>query len=108
METTRTTWRSVRSGAIKELRERLKGDDWTDEPHDIVHEVADSHVPVYSSELAEVLADEPGIGCRELELPTGETGFWQTIQIAIYEELSEELWEEHRRLSDEREEAEED
>lgn len=65
-------------------------------PDDSLHEIADSCVPVYYSELAEVLADDNSLGFGPEDLPADPDGnVWKNLQAAIYERLrqvAEEAW----------------
>ncbi len=57
-------------------------------PEDELHEYADSAVPVYNRELAELLADDPGLATLdEPDLVPADADIWKRIQIAIYERL---------------------
>lgn len=58
-------------------------------PEDRISEMADSHVPIYYSELAQCLADDTSLAELEDEgLAEGVTDVFKRIQIAIYERLS--------------------
>lgn len=61
-------------------------------PEDVITEIADSHVPIYHSQLAELLADCPSLGDGPDDpglLPHGdELTVWRILQVAIYERLN--------------------
>ncbi len=60
-----------------------------DYPEDYITEMADNHVPIYYSAIAQCLADDTSLA--ELEddgLAEGVTDVFKRIQIAIYERLS--------------------
>jgi hypothetical protein len=60
-----------------------------DYPEDYVTEMADNHVPIYYSDIAQCLADETSLAELEDEgLAEGVTDVFKRIQIAIYERLS--------------------
>ena len=93
--------------ASRELRERYR--DYPDEfyqgePHDVIHEIADSSVPVYTSDRFELIASEPNIAIRDLEWAEGVTDFVQLAGIAIFEAIEEALWETWREIEAERDE----
>ena len=60
-----------------------------DYPEDYVTEMADNHVPIYYSDIAQCLADDTSLAELEDEgLAEGVTDVFKRIQIAIYERLS--------------------
>ena len=60
-----------------------------DYPEDYVTEMADNHVPIYYSAIAQCLADDTSLAELEDEgLAEGVTDVFKRIQIAIYERLS--------------------
>ncbi len=60
-----------------------------DYPEDRVAELADSYVPVYYYELAQLLAGDTGLAEPEdTGLVEGVTDVWQILQTSVYERLS--------------------
>ena len=60
-----------------------------DYPEDYITEMADNHVPIYYSDIAQCLADDTSLAELEDEgLAEGVTDVFKRIQIAIYERLS--------------------
>jgi hypothetical protein len=60
-----------------------------DYPEDYITEMADNHVPIYYSAIAQCLADDTSLAELEDEgLAEGVTDVFKRIQIAIYERLS--------------------
>ena len=60
-----------------------------DYPEDRITEMADGYVPVYYSELAQLLAGNIGLAQPDdLGLIEGVTDVWKIIQASIYERLS--------------------
>lgn len=95
-------------GARQELREYLE--DWTeddfeqDEPHDIIHEIADSNVPVYTSDLMQLAADYLPLATNEPELGPAFDGSPTPTNIVaanVYDTITEDLWEEYSKIKDE-------
>lgn len=81
-------------------------------PEDRLHEEADSHVPIYNSTLAELLADDPGLATLDDPgLVSPDADIWKRIQVAIYERLTQEasewLQSAKQEADDEEEEEEE-
>lgn len=86
------------SKTMHDLTERVEDDikdqfeAMIEDPHysDTLHEICDGAIPIYNSELAACLADDPGLA--EVDdpglLPTNPS-VWQIIQTAIYEQLSQ-------------------
>lgn len=76
-------------GELRERRDEIAGD----ESHDVIHEIADSFVPVYYTDIFAVLAELP---CWELSDPgiaEGVTDISQLAQIHIYDAISQDLFE---------------
>ncbi len=99
----------LRDGAKAELRERFNdfpGEFDGGEPHDVIHEIADSSVPVYNVELVE-LAGIPEVGHHETELPPAFDGTPTIINVAataVFELLEAALWDEWREIEAEKDE----
>lgn len=94
--------------ARQELRERLE--DWgeddfeQDEPHDIIHEIADSNVPVYTSDLMQLAADDLSLATNEPELGPAFDGSPTPTNIVaanVYDAITEDLWKEYSKIKDE-------
>src|SRR5438874_7765732 len=105
-----TTLTSVEREARDELRDRWTNyrDDFDGGcESDVIHEIADSCVPVYTSTLLELAAGDNGLATDTPELGPafdGEPTPVNVIAANVYERLTEVLWEEWRELdSDERE-----
>jgi|GEM_PF-3341164 len=94
------------ASARAELRERWAGyrDDFGprhDEPHDLIHEIADGCVPVYTSQLLSLAA-----GCNELATATPELGPAfdgaptpvNIIAANVFEAIEAALWDEWEAL----------
>ena len=93
----------------QELRERLSGEGWTNAPHDIIHEIADSNVPVYNHDILKMASEEYDLSLAEPELGPAFDGTPTPVNIIaanIFEALEAECWEEHKAMSDRREESE--
>jgi hypothetical protein len=89
--------------AQSELRER-----WTnyrDEfepygPNDVIHEIADSSVPVYTGDRIDVFASDYSLASRDLELAGPDMSIIDLMGIAIYEAISEALWDTWREIEE--------
>jgi hypothetical protein len=102
----RTTLTALESDARDELRDRWTNyrDDFAGGcESDVIHEVADSCVPVYTSQLLELAngdnclaTDEPEIGPAFDGTPTPVN----IIAANVYERLTAVLWEEWREIED--------
>ena len=58
-------------------------------PEDLIHELADSYVPIYYNDIAQCLVDDTSLAELDDEgLAEGVTDVFKRIQIAIYERLS--------------------
>jgi hypothetical protein len=81
--------------AIEDFWDRLNDDEWTTEcdVYDLIHEIADSHVPIYYSQVLEVARSDLWLVTTQPEL---WPAFWTAspvhfLMTNIYEYLSEEL-----------------
>ena len=52
-----TTLRELEKDVLDELRERLQDNPWNNDEYDIIHEVADSNTPIYTSDILKLAAD---------------------------------------------------
>ena len=91
-----TTLREILNDAADELR-----DQWSDLSHrerrdlDVIHEIADSNVPIYTSDLLEVAAADISMACNEPELGPAFDGSptpTNIIAANIYEALTDHLY----------------
>jgi len=91
-----TTLREILNDAADELR-----DQWSDLSHrerrdlDVIHEIADSNVPVYTSDLLEVAAADINMATLEPELGPAFDGSPTPANIIaanIYEAISNHLY----------------
>lgn len=101
--------------AIEELREWRKEHPECDEPHDQIHAIADSSVPVYTHQLLQLAADNCHLATDEPELgPANGCNFDGTpspvniIAANVYEHIEAALWEAWREMEDETEDEEDD
>lgn len=108
----RSKWDTLATDARQELRERFR--DYPEgfyqgEPHDVIHEIADSSVPVYTLDRFALLAD-PDVGGRTISdaglLPAGGS-LAEIVGVYIFDALEEVLWDEWREMESEQAEAEE-
>jgi hypothetical protein len=98
-----------------ELREWRDDHPDDDEPHDVIHEIADGSVPVYTAELLRLAADNIHLAVDEPELgPANGCNFDGTpspiniIAANIFEHIEQALWEEWQTILDEEAEADDD
>jgi len=99
-----THLQQIITSAKEELRENFHEHEF---PEDLVHEVADSHVPIYSHDLM-TLGSDPQIFFHENELPPafdGQPTLNNIVATAVYELISEALYEELYKLQQELDEA---
>jgi len=88
-----TTLRELVKGAIDELKDY--GLNSWDEPHDAISEISDSNVPVYTSNILQLAADNIELATDKPELGPAFDGSPTPINIIaanIYEYLESELW----------------
>lgn len=92
----------VKNDAREELTDLFTQD--PEHPHleDLVHEVADSHVPVYTADLIALFDDDAALLFTEPELGHGNAGdnMVGKAQAIIYEALTEDLYEHLTNLRD--------
>jgi hypothetical protein len=87
---------SILADAREELRDRYEN--YRDEfhqgdPHDVIHEIADSSVPIYYSDIFAVIADLPGYDLSDPGIAEGVTDLSKLAQIHIYDAISMHLFE---------------
>ncbi|ATX80152.1 hypothetical protein Ga0123461_1739 [Mariprofundus aestuarium] len=96
----------IKATAISELEERFNSDPEMQYPEDMVSEIADSSVPIYTYELALVAQSSMDVMLHENELPPAFDGtptITNQIATAIYEIVQEELYERLYELQQEHE-----
>lgn len=70
---------------------------------DVIHEVADGHVPCYTSQLLELANDDNSLATDEPELCPAFDGTATPVNIIaanVYEKLTAALWDEWREIED--------
>jgi len=101
-----STIEQIKSDALEELEERFKAEPDMPYPEDMVHEIADSSVPVYTYELAKIAQASIDVMLHENELPPAFDGtptVTNQIATAIYEIVQEGLYEKLNELQQEHE-----
>jgi len=91
-----TTIEQIKEIALEELEERFKAEPDMAYPEDMVSEIADSSVPVYTYDLAQVAQSSMDVLLHENELPPafdGSPTVTNLIATAIYELVQEALYE---------------
>ena len=90
--------------AIEELEDNLNDDIFeSDAPHDTISEIADSAVPVYSSDLLQLAADNLELAITEPELGPafdGEPTPTNIIAANIQETIERALWDKYQELKE--------
>jgi len=105
-----STIEEIKSTALEELEERFKEEPDMQYPEDMVSELSDSSVPVYTHELITIAQNSTEVMYHENELPPafgGEHTIPNIIATAIYEIVQENLYERLHELQQEYE-AEQD
>lgn len=95
-------------GARTELRERWANyrDEFgprADEPHDVIHELADSCVPVYTSDLLALANEDNGLATDEPEISPAFDGSptpTNIIAANVFERIEAALWDEWSKIED--------
>ena len=99
-----TTLREILKDAEEELRDRWNDLDTCQRRDlDIIHEIADSNVPIYNSDILEVAADNLYMATNEPELGPAFDGSPTPVNIIaanIYEAITERLYEVARELQE--------
>ena len=96
--------------ARKELRDRIKEDPIEDEPHDVIHEIADGSVPIYAYDIIQAAAEDVRLATAEPEIGPAFDGTptpTNIIAANIFEAIEAALWDEWEDIQTERVEAEE-
>lgn len=92
--------KNLQQEAAEELRERVReeADGARDiiHPSDLIHEIADANVPVYTADLAAMAYEEPSLLLAEPETGPGTAGenALGYLQAAVYDALRHHLTEE--------------
>lgn len=102
MATDHPTLSDILAEARAELRDR-----WTeyrddfgprqDEPHDVIHEIADGSVPVYTSDLLQLAAESNELATATPELGPAFDGSPTPVNVVaanVFETIEGALWEE--------------
>src|SRR4051794_32880363 len=100
--TNATNLRTILDDVRAELRDRWENyrGEFGNDPHDVIHEIADSSVPVYTSDLLELSCDGPSLATDEPEV-VGADYFGTALAIIVgnvYERISVALFEEWERI----------
>lgn len=107
------TFYQAKKDVREQLREAFEGvplDDrsyWLDDCHDVIFEIADSNVPVYTSTIMQYAAEDINLATDEPEIGPAFDGAPTPVNIVaanIYDALSMECWEELRDLEEEHDE----
>lgn len=106
-----STIEQIKSDALEELEARFKDEPDIQYPEDMVSEIADCSVPVYTYELAKIAQSSIDVMLHENELPPAFDGtptVTNQIATAIYEIVQEELYEKLQELQNEHEASQEE
>jgi len=101
-----STIEQIKFDALEELDARFKDEPDMQYPEDMVSEIADSSVPVYTYELAKIAQSSMDVMLHENELPPAFDGtptITNQIATAIYEIVQEGLSERLQELQNEHE-----
>ena len=90
------------AGALNELRDRWADyrDEFgagADEPHDVIHEIADGAVPVYAADLLKLACEDNGLATDTPELGPAFDGSPTPANIIaanVFERIEAALWNE--------------
>ena len=81
--------------AISELREWQQDYQEEDEPHDTIHEIADSSVPIYTGDLLRLAAENLQLATNEPEIGPAFDGTPTPVNIIaanVFEHIETALW----------------
>jgi hypothetical protein len=98
------TFHIVGNAMLKELEERKDEIFGNEYPEDVLHEIVDSNVPIYHSDLADILSDDNSFAfVDDAGLMPEHPDVYQIISISIYEKLSDiaYLWFEDNKVENE-------
>lgn len=104
-----TTLDELKTDACGELDEHIERQDWSrdetesflDQPHDTIHEIADSGIPIYNATLLELAANDNELALSEPELGPAFDGTATPINIIaanVFEAIEAALWDRVREL----------
>lgn len=97
-----TTIEQLKADVDEEVRSTHKQGYMNKYPEDSLHEIADSHVPIYYSTLTEMLAGDGSLAYVEDEgLCDPTKGVHHMIQVAIYEHLLQQAHETWQAIQEE-------
>ena len=86
----RMTFEIVKDGlldALQESKDEIFGSQY---PEDVLHEIVDSNVPIYHSDLADILSGDNSFAfVEDAGLIPQHPDVYQIISISIYERLSD-------------------
>jgi len=102
-----STIEQIKTDALEELEERFKAEPDMPYPEDMLAEIADSSVPIYHYQLAEVAQSSMDVLLHENELGPAFDGTPTVVNLiatAIYEIVQEALYEKLYELQQEYEE----
>lgn len=63
------------------------------DPDEALFEAADSAVPAYNSDRAEILAEHPSVGYHEIDFASGHEDLWTLLGYVIFKEIRDHLHE---------------
>ena len=98
-------YQEMLNSAVEELKERLQ-DSPNDDEGDLIHEIADSHTPIYNYDILQMAANNMFLALDEPDIGPAFDGSPTPINIIaanIYEAIEQELWD---KLEDIKEEIE--
>ena len=84
--------------ALKESKDEIFGSQY---PEDMLHEIVDSNVPIYHSDLADILSEDTRFAfVEDAGLLPEHPDVFQIISVSVYEKLSDiaYIWFEDNRL----------
>jgi hypothetical protein len=101
----------ILKGAESDFRDRWENyrDEFHQgEPHDVIHEIADSSIPVYTGDLLELANENNSLATDKPELGPafgGEPTPTNIIAANVFEAIEQHLWDVWREIEDEDEES---
>ena len=98
------TFHIVGNAMLKELEESKDEIFESQYPEDMLHEIVDSNVPIYHSDLADILSDDSQFAfVNDAGLLPEHPDVFQIISVSVYEKLSDiaYIWFEDNRLETE-------
>ena len=104
MNDTKTTMSDILRNAEDDFMDRwenYRDEFYQGEPHDVIHEIADSSVPVYTGELMELAAQDNNLATDAPEIGPAFDGSLTPVNIIaanVYEAITAHLWDVWRDL----------